>query len=75
MLDLYILGQWDTTSASTAKENAQTDDHGASKLDDPPTIVMDSARSWLANALIALGIAAGFRKQVRPLLSPVPQPI
>jgi hypothetical protein len=55
MLDLYLLGQWDTTSTSTMNESAQTDDHEVHK---PATIAMNSARSWLANALVSLGICA-----------------
>jgi hypothetical protein len=65
LLDMYLLGQWDTatpTSTLGADESVNNEVENAAENVQPtnslPALAMESARSWLANVLVALGICA-----------------
>lgn len=63
MLDMYLLGQWDTVtsiSLSRVDESGYNDEEAdnVQRTMEQPETVMDWARTWLANALVALGICA-----------------
>jgi hypothetical protein len=64
MLDTYLLGQWDTAASTSTDENMHDDDNETENIqrsNDLPALAMESARSWLADVLIALGICAEVR--------------
>ena len=63
MLDMYLLGQWDTTTSTTSTSGA---DQNINSNDNEPSnnlaaLVMNSARNWLPDVLIALGIYTEIR--------------
>lgn len=65
MLDMYLLGQWGaaTPGASESGQRSNELENAANvqQASNLPTMAMDSARSWLTNALITLGIYTEIR--------------
>jgi len=63
---MYLLGQWDgTTSKMEESGHANNPDvedaDGVQRINDLPAVAMNTARTWLASALVALGVCAEIR--------------